>query len=71
MDRAILEEHLAQAERHVLQGERHLGRQREIVAGLKGHGSDWRAAMDLLHRFEEMQALHIAGRDRLRSELGL
>ena len=27
--------------------------------------------MDLLHQFEEMQALHIADRDRLRSELGL
>jgi hypothetical protein len=68
MDRAMLEAHLAQAERHVAEGERHLTRQREIITELKEHGHDWRAAMDLFHRFEEMQALHIADRDRLRRE---
>jgi len=71
MDRAMLGQHLAQAERHVAQGERHIARQREIVAELKDRGHDWQAAMELLHQFEEMQALHIADRDRLRSELGL
>jgi hypothetical protein len=71
MDRAMLEAHLAQAERHVAEGERHLARQREIVAQLKDHGHDWREAMNLLHQFEDMQALHVADRDLLRKELGL
>jgi hypothetical protein len=45
-------------------------RQREIVAELKRHGHEWRQAMDLLHQFEEKQAMHVADRDRLRKELG-
>lgn len=69
MDRAVLEDHLAQAERHVAEGARHVARQRELVAELKNHGHDWRAAMELLQEFEQMQALHIADRDRLLKEL--
>lgn len=70
MDRGILEEHLAQAERHVAQGEKHVAKQRAIVAELERDGHDTVAAHDLLRQFEELQALHVADCDRLRSELG-
>jgi hypothetical protein len=33
VDRAILAEHLALAERHVAQGEEHLARQRRLISG--------------------------------------
>jgi hypothetical protein len=33
VDRAILAEHLALAERHVAQGEEHLARQRKLIRG--------------------------------------
>lgn len=69
METAVLLEHLAQAERHVRQGAEHIRRQREIIAELEGHGHDSTAAKKLLTQFEEMQALHIADRDRLKSEL--
>jgi hypothetical protein len=69
VDRAMVEQHLAQAERHVAAGERHIARQREIVRELDHEGHDLNSARDLLVQFEEMQALHIADRDRLRAEL--
>ena len=69
MDREMLQEHLAQAERHISEGECHIARQREIIAELDGSGQYWQIALDLLHQFEQLQALHIADRDRLRKEL--
>jgi hypothetical protein len=66
MDRmARTKEHLAQAERHVAEGERHVTRQRELLAELRRSAQ---RATDLLHQFKELQALHIADRDRLRKE---
>jgi hypothetical protein len=72
MDRAMIEEHLAQAERHVAQGEQHIARQREIVAKLTSddHADAAEEARALLAQFEEMQKLHVSDRDRLREELG-
>ena len=69
MDRAIIQDHLAQTERHVSQGKEHISRQREIIADLERGGHDSKAARALLVQFEEMQALHIADRDRLLREL--
>jgi len=69
VDRAILAEHLALAERHVAQGEEHLARQRKLIADLERHGHDTKQAHDLLAQFESMQALHIGDRDRLKKEL--
>jgi hypothetical protein len=71
MDREILEEHLAQADRHVEEGWGHLDRQRKVIAELERDGHGAREARRLLHQFEEMQAMHIADRDRLRQELGM
>ncbi len=72
-DRVQLREHLALAERHVAEGERVVARQREIVAELERDGHDAAAAQarQLLAQFEELLALHVADRDRLRKELGL
>jgi hypothetical protein len=68
-DRAMLERHLAQAERHVSDGEHTVARQREIVAKLVKDGHDSRMAQELLTQFEQSQAIHVADRDRIRSEL--
>jgi hypothetical protein len=69
MDRATVTAHLAQAERHVALGEQHIARQREIVSELEDGSHDAVQARRLLAQFEELQALHIADRDRLRREL--
>jgi hypothetical protein len=41
------------------------------VARLERDGHDPSQAMHMLQQFQELQALHIADRDRLRKELGL
>ena len=71
MNRELLERSLAQAERHVIQGERHVARQRDLVARLERDGHDTSQAIQLLRQFQELQALHIADRDRLRKLLRL
>ncbi len=72
-ERARLREDLALAERHVADGERVVARQRAIVAELERDGHDATAAQarQLLAQFEELLALHVGDRDRLRRELGL
>jgi hypothetical protein len=45
MERAITEQHLAQAERHVAEGEGHVTRQRELVAKLEQDGHDTTEAL--------------------------
>ena len=69
--RRLLEDHLAQAERHVLQGENLIRRQRHVAQQLEwgGHTEPAAEAEKLLQEFEELQQLHVAGRDRLRAEL--
>jgi hypothetical protein len=71
MDRAQTEARLAQAEEHVAKGEGHVARQREIIAELErdGHEALATKAKDLLRLFEEVQAQHVADRDRYRREL--
>jgi len=61
-DDALEGKHLDQAERNVTQAETPVARQREIVTRVERIVGD---ARDLLRRFEEMQLLHIADRDRL------
>ncbi len=69
MERAILLEHLAQADRHVAAGERIIARQRELVAIADRDGADAREAIALLRTFEETQAIYLADQARLREEL--
>jgi hypothetical protein len=66
----MLRKHLALAERHVAEGERLIARQRELVTSLERGGHDLRDAIELLRLFKELEALHVAHRDRLRKELG-
>ena len=69
MDRKMLLEHLAIAERNVAQGERQLEHQRGLIEELRRDGHDTHKAEELLLTFEESQALHIADLDRIRAEL--
>ena len=65
LDQKLLVEHLAQAKRHVALGEKHIAEQRQRIEKLSHHGHDTNQALLLLRQFEELQALHIAERDRL------
>jgi hypothetical protein len=69
MDRAILEQHLLEAEGHVSQGERHVRDERELIARLERQGHDTTEAIRLLRQFEELQTLHVSDRERLQREL--
>jgi len=48
MDRAILPEHLRQAEHHAARGERHLARQEQLIPELDQRGHDTREARMVL-----------------------
>jgi hypothetical protein len=69
MDRAVLLQHLAQAERHVAEGEQHLLRQEELIAELDRDGHDTEKARVILDTLRETQALHLQDRDRIMREL--
>ena len=69
MDRVLLEDHLAQAERHIAEGKVHVERQRQIVDEVVRRGGDARRSTALLNVFEDTLAAHVEERDRLRSEL--
>lgn len=69
MDRRVLLEHLAQAERHVDEGERHLAQQRAHVDELERDGHDSSVARELLRTMERTQVLHLSDRERMRREL--
>jgi hypothetical protein len=62
---------LAQAERHAADGRRHIERQRRVVVQLVRTGQDSESSRHLLRLFEELQAMHVSDRDRLREQLGL
>jgi hypothetical protein len=66
MDRAMLTDHLALAEKHVRLGQEHIAHQRELIVLLERHGHDTAGAKALLRQFEELQELHVADRDRLK-----
>jgi hypothetical protein len=66
----MVKQHLAQAEGHMAMSKGHIASQREFVAVLVRDGHDASQALALLLRFEELQQLHIADRDRLRGEMG-
>jgi hypothetical protein len=69
MDKQMLTEQLARAERHVHDGMDKVLRQGELIAELERTGHDSRQAKTALVQFEGMLALFIADRDRLRAEL--
>jgi hypothetical protein len=68
MDRKMLKRHLAQANVHVETGRKHIVRQRKVIAKLERGGHDTKQARALLDQ-EELQAMHIADRERILREL--
>lgn len=71
MDLASLRELLELAERHVEEGERHIRRQFAIANHLdrSGHTKSAELAWDLLRVLGDVQASHVAHRDRLKQQL--
>ena len=69
MDKAMIMDHLALAERHVAQGRRHIAHQKQIIIDLNNAGHDTAVAQSLLIDFEDVLRMHIADRDRLKKEL--
>jgi hypothetical protein len=65
IDRTILLEHLAQAERHVAQGRTHLARQEALIADLERDGHDTKDASAILATLRETQTQHILNLARL------
>jgi hypothetical protein len=65
MDHIATIEQLAEAEDHVARGERHIARQRRLIADMERDGKDTFEEKGLLSTLQEIQALHIAERDRL------
>jgi hypothetical protein len=63
MDRAVLEDFLAQIDRQIAEGQEIIAKQRAVVAILKGKGI--RYAKELLNQFESVQAVMLADRDDL------
>ncbi len=68
-DRADLTRYLRQTEEHVALGARHLAEQRARVENFERRGVECIDSRKLVRLFEEMQALHVEHRDRLRREL--
>jgi hypothetical protein len=60
---------LKQAERHAVSGEADIARQRAVVDKLESHGHDSKLARELLHTFEDLQAMHVAEIERLNAQL--
>jgi hypothetical protein len=69
MDWTALENTRAATERHPAEAEHQVANQRELVAALERDGHDADQPTKVLAQFEEVLAMHIANRDRLRKEL--
>jgi hypothetical protein len=69
MDRALLLQHLAQAERHIVLGEEHLTIQEALIADLEREGHDTEGAKEVLATMLQSQAVHVETRDRILREL--
>lgn len=69
--RKSIESLLREAEQHVALGESHIRRQRELIVELEADGLADMAerARDILARFENVQSLYVAQRDKLVKEL--
>ena len=69
MDQEMLKRHLAEAEEHIATGDKNIARQRDLIAHLERDGHDTASAKTFLREFEQLQARHIAERERLLREL--
>ena len=69
MDRQMVLDHLALAERHVAEGKITIERQQSFIADLGQGGHDTTLPQELLSRFLDTQRSHEEDRERLRREL--
>ena len=69
MDRTMLLQHLALAERHISEGAEHLAKQQELIDRLASHKHDTKDAMAVLTTMRKTQANHLQDRDRVVKEL--
>jgi uncharacterized pyridoxal phosphate-containing UPF0001 family protein len=65
----MLKRHLAQAEEHVATGQKNIVRQWELIGKLQRGKHDIAKARAILDQFEELQAMHVADRERILREL--
>ena len=65
----MVERHLRLALQHVAVGERLIDKQLALLMTLEEHGHPTQVARKLLAQFEDVQAMHVADRDRLVDEL--
>jgi hypothetical protein len=56
MDRALVEQHLAEAEQHVELGKAHLRGQKKVISKLERGGHDTLEAHRLLNELEQMRS---------------
>lgn len=66
---AMLKRHLALAEQHIAVGEKTIAGQWELIAKLQRGKRDTAQARAILDQFEELQAMHLADRERILREL--
>jgi hypothetical protein len=59
----MLRPHLAQAEKHVVTGYKNIARQWKLIAKLQREKHDTAKARAILDSFEELQAMHIEGKN--------
>jgi hypothetical protein len=69
MDRAVLENQLAIAERNVCLGLEHIGRQQRVIEELRRRRRPSSQAEKLLAIFQKIYGIHIEDRDQLIREL--
>jgi hypothetical protein len=69
MDRDMLLDLLARAERHIALGNEQIDNQYRIIAELDTEGHDTTAAINLLKQFIETQEYHERDRGRIMSKL--
>jgi hypothetical protein len=71
MELATILARLAEAERHIAHTAEHIRHQSEIATALErdGHPGVAALAQEILRQFEEIQAVNMASRDRLKRQL--
>ncbi|MGX1164257.1 hypothetical protein AB7M16_000523 [Bradyrhizobium sp. USDA 372] len=69
MDREILQQHLALAQRHASMGEKHIARQESLIAELDRDGHDTAEARKILATLRDTQRLHEQDVERLLTQL--
>jgi hypothetical protein len=68
MEREMIVQHLARADRHAAEGETIVARQKELIAEIERQGRDAANARALLVLFKDLQKMHLVDANRLWQE---